>query len=1702
MQISLTDLEGSLVCKLCGGMDHTLRSCPRRNRVSKSHANQASTTTVPPGPHKSDLRCFKCGGNHRLSRCPRASEEEKKRIYNEKFPDGPPPRRRPPLDQSSKTDHPSKTHQSNATQSTKATKPKSTSPKPESVLKVKAKKTPAWAKQAQAHKAKYAGTRHHAHVAVARIQPAVAPARPEAPMQPEEAPYPPMVTLPDEIHFHPPNQPTGLHSYSERPYLPWTGRLATARAIINSWLIHKEMDATLERNRRERWSKAWKEAIAPCLTDIKSKAWKEAIAPCLTDIKNCNHALATKTTEPAAAHAPDPHVEALKDLYSTLDTSSSSGSSGTSSKPKALKKAKKLQKYILKEQIKIAIEELTTGKKQDTQQVPLPETITVKCDSDQLPEDAEKALQHYAAPVARSVQILPDALDEDHRKAYHTVVQPHESNPEHSSTPIVQWLIDSGCSNHMTPYAEDFIGDMQPSACTVEVATGVIVGAPFEGTVKVELNDIYNQDHTCFVLMHNVLYVPGLNQRLISVRQWNATGGNVHFEMEHCILTVCDAITGECMDYAVKPPYFAEDLHTPEAHQSGQAALVLQGVELSLLHRRLGHRSLPALVNASDHELWNDAKVTFGNDRTCDDCKITTSRKKNRGDTPTENALQVTAPGQAATMDIVPNLETHGLTPGTHCKYYLLICDVFSRFTVLLGMKDKRSHTLLRTLLIWMATYQTAETELFIGPLSRVRTDADPSFTSEEFLEGCALHHIRLSHAAPRHQEMNGLAERNWQSIRELAFSMMVHAHVGDEFYDFALNHAWKVFNCLPVRTLEIDGRPATPYEKYYGEKPSITKFRVLFCPVIVGIGEKRGPASSPEDEARRIRHRRNTPERAVRGIHVGLPERSEGYLVYIPSMNSTVISTDVSFDENFETTHARLASRTRFAGGIPLQPHPQDITDGDQVEVVGFHVPLDQRGELDHNEGGTPQLSAIPPSPSSHLRQTPSQTTPPVYFDVQTAEDMDREVEEEIEQEEDLNVQEWIDQQLEQEQPNASESAPKSVSWNDNLVKIMSYSKKDPSSKMRPLRRSTRLMKTSQAVVPDYNDTTKALATYASKVIWEMPSLNHALRTELNEAYQELKSAMAVKLPDPKDFEKLLIDDMLNEDDVKQMPGHLFEPAPMHWKSILNMPPHLRKFWISSFKEEWGTLKRMNTFKHATKPEHAPLVPVTVKCRVKLQSNGMIDKLKTRICLRGDMQDEKTDFDTWCAIGNFRGLRKFAASASSKRVRIYQLDFIGAFLQSHTQHETYVILPPEWAELIPEDIEWFGRPLLLVKALYGDVTANKCWDDELSNWLTNGHGFRRCLSEPSIFIKKENGHELVLINAVDDQLYYSTSDEMRLAFEDAVKKKYDVDLMGQAHWYLQSRIAQGANFDITIDQSRYIALICNRFLPGKGVDNVSDAERTRYSAPLPYDFIATKEDRSETYLDVTRLEEEFGFEYASVIGMLIYLMNTAFILHFAISKLAKFNALPGRRHFKAVRHLLNYLRCNHLRFGITYYSDVQRSPIYQLVKKFTKARPDAPLMLFTDSSWQDCKDTGRSTGCFLIFHQGGLIDGGSFVPQPVALSTAESEYNSIAQGMQAVANNRQVIHELHGNHPDTPLSVPFFTDSESALAMGNSIKDTKRTRHIQRRIHYVRDGVASGAFEGHHIEGEVNPADVGTKNLMAEVLSVHHEVMHSTVPP
>ena len=59
------------------------------------------------------------------------------------------------------------------------------------------------------------------------------------------------------------------------------------------------------------------------------------------------------------------------------------------------------------------------------------------------------------------------------------------------------------------------------------------------------------------------------------------------------------------------------------------------------------------------------------------------------------------------------------------------------------------------------------------------------------------------------------------------------------------------------------------------------------------------------------------------------------------------------------------------------------------------------------------------------------------------------------------------------------------------------------------------------------------------------------------------------------------------------------------------------------------------------------------------------------------------------------------------------------------------------------------------------------------------------------------------------------------------------------------------------------------------------------------------------------------------------------------------------------------------------------------------------------------------------------------------------------------LAHFRMLIHELLNNYPDiVPEEAPLIVlDSKSAMCMAKNGKDAKHTRHILRRMHFVRNG-------------------------------------------
>ena len=71
--------------------------------------------------------------------------------------------------------------------------------------------------------------------------------------------------------------------------------------------------------------------------------------------------------------------------------------------------------------------------------------------------------------------------------------------------------------------------------------------------------------------------------------------------------------------------------------------------------------------------------------------------------------------------------------------------------------------------------------------------------------------------------------------------------------------------------------------------------------------------------------------------------------------------------------------------------------------------------------------------------------------------------------------------------------------------------------------------------------------------------------------------------------------------------------------------------------------------------------------------------------------------------------------------------------------------------------------------------------------------------------------------------------------------------------------------------------------------------------------------------------------------------------------------------------------------------------------------------------------------------------------------------------------NDQDIVSEEY------PLIV---LDSKSAMYMTNNSKDTKHTRYIARRMHFVRNGEKFKTYNIDWCEGSLQLADIGTKNV------------------
>ncbi|KAI2501590.1 hypothetical protein MHU86_12861 [Fragilaria crotonensis] len=275
--------------------------------------------------------------------------------------------------------------------------------------------------------------------------------------------------------------------------------------------------------------------------------------------------------------------------------------------------------------------------------------------------------------------------------------------------------------------------------------------------------------------------------------------------------------------------------------------------------------------------------------------------------------------------------------------------------------------------------------------------------------------------------------------------------------------------------------------------------------------------------------------------------------------------------------------------------------------------------------------------------------------------------------------------------------------------------------------------------------------------------------------------------------------------------------------------------------------------------------------------------------------------------------------------------------------------------------------------------------------------------------------------------------------------------------------------------------------------------------------LLNNKDNRPVTDHDKQVVEQhEKRLPFRSAVCTLLYLAyNTCADILFAVCKLAKACVCPGELNFRALIWLIGYLRRRPY-YAIKFYPNATTNPVYNICCQHRI--PNSDLTVFSDASWQDCPDTtGCSTVGYMIFHNGALIEAkNSTMPTPIAMSTSEAEYMAACSASMATAHIRMLLYDMtylgtkHWRESMQRLpTIPsiLMIDNEATVQIAKNGKLTRKTRHIERRFHYVRQGQQGGTHQLHWIPCDSQLADILTKTQVSSKIDLHINKVFCTLP-
>nr|GEV78798.1 ribonuclease H-like domain-containing protein [Tanacetum cinerariifolium] len=164
-----------------------------------------------------------------------------------------------------------------------------------------------------------------------------------------------------------------------------------------------------------------------------------------------------------------------------------------------------------------------------------------------------------------------------------------------------------------------------------------------------------------------------------------------------------------------------------------------------------------------------------------------------------------------------------------------------------------------------------------------------------------------------------------------------------------------------------------------------------------------------------------------------------------------------------------------------------------------------------------------------------------------------------------------------------------------------------------------------------------------------------------------------------------------------------------------------------------------------------------------------------------------------------------------------------------------------------------------------------------------------------------------------------------------------------------------------------------------------------------------------------------------------------------------------------ALKRILRYVRGT-LSYGLQLYSSTTST-----------------LVAYSDADWAGCPTTHRSTFGYCVFLGNNLLSWSSKRQFTISRSSAEAEYQGVANAVAETCWLCNLLRELH-----TLLSTAtlVYCDNVSAVYLSSNPVQHQRTKHIEIDIHFVRDLVSIGRIRVLHVPSRYQYADIFTKGL------------------